>query len=901
MSQELGQSEEGERKTLPIERGFPIEQLNDLAEKEGYGGARQWYRPVYTMHKWWARRLGSVFRSLCLYTLADDPNKIEIHDTGENHQLSDYQGDDYNVEQILHAITLSDSDSLWSLYPKDVRIKDKKILDPFMGGGTSIVEASRFGVEAHGRDLNPVAWFVTKKELETGKTDAAELESAFEQIESDLKDKLKGYYKTPCPNHPDDHDADVMNSFWVKQLDCISCDNTVSLFEDYRVGKGRYDNSDKYHVYCPNCESVVLVDDWRSESICENCNYEFVPEDGTMSGSDYLCDSCGQKYSVTDAIEEQSGFDIEYYALEYYCEICDEKHGYDKEKVKNYKSTQPYDIDLFNEAKSEWESRKNLHEYVPQQDIPVGAKTAASSIDGSDVFRHGYQKWQDMFNERQLLSLSLLMERIDKIDNQNTKEYLLLTLTDSLRRNTMMIGYNYAGNQVSNLFRNKALDPPTRPAEGNIWGAKYGTCTFQSTWNKVIRGVKWGNSPSERYIEYPRSDSYPSIPFNENIDEPQTVETEPFDLPVGENATVSQGDVRDLDMENEYDAVITDPPYYDNIIYSELSDFFYVWQKILLEDVYDCFEYEKTPRTDSIVANPSLGKGAEEFETELAEAFEAIRKSLKDDGVLAFTYHHSDSESWGELLESLCQAGFEVTATYPITADISKFVEGEAVSFDIIIVGRPAGKREPISWNSLRRNIYRTAQRTRKQLEEERDLSRGDIGVVEMGRCFHEYSKHHGKVERAGETMTAKEVVDEIYGVIQHGSDIGEIDVFLDLLETPDASYDDLNKLSRGTNATPERMEDMQLYRMDDGFKLGTWDDEKRIAYIQSRVESDEELTDLDKAQFLRWRWEQGKSVSEYLGKWEITDDLRELCEGLADATGDDTYRNILESRLSDF
>lgn len=94
------------------------------------------------------------------------------------------------------------------------------------------------------------------------------------------------------------------------------------------------------------------------------------------------------------------------------------------------------------------------------------------------------------------------------------------------------------------------------------------------------------------------------------------------------------------------------------------------------------------------------------------------------------------------------------------------------------------------------------------------------------------------EVKRADETMTAKEVVDEIYGVIQHGSDISEIDVFLDLLETPDASYDDLNKFTRGTDVTPECMEDMSLYRMDDGFRLGTWDDGKRIAYIQSRVDN---------------------------------------------------------------
>jgi adenine-specific DNA methylase len=490
-----------------------------------------------------------------------------------------------------------------------------------------------------------------------------------------------------------------------------------------------------------------------------------------------------------------------------------------------------------------------------------------------------------MYNDRQLLAISKILRSIDAIDDQNLKEFLLLAISDALRYNSMMVGYHQSRNHIDNLMRTNRLNPPLYPAENNVWGGEYGSGTFTAMFDQVRSAVEYAKNPTERYID----------------ESGDTIETKPFSQPIGSNSVVTQGDARKIDAENEYDAVITDPPYYNNVLYSELSDYFYVWQKTVLESEYECFEPDHTPRSESIVVNPASGKGDEEFETELRQAFSRIRTALKEDGVLSFTYHHSSSESWGELLEALCDVGFTVTATYPISADMNKFLEGESVEFDIVIVARPSDERNPISWNSLRRNIYRTANKTRQRLEENRDLSRGDIGVVEMGRCFHEYSKHHGKVQRAGETMTAKEVVDEIYGVIQHGSDIGEIDVFLDLLETPGASYDDLNKLCRGTNATPERMEDMRLYRMDDGFKLGTWDDEKRIAYIQSRVDSDEELTDLDKAQFLRYRWEHGKSVSEYLGKWEVTDDLRELCEGLADATGDDTYRNILESRLSDF
>jgi len=398
----------------------------------------------------------------------------------------------------------------------------------------------------------------------------------------------------------------------------------------------------------------------------------------------------------------------------------------------------------------------------------------------------------------------------------------------------------------------------------------------------VLKGVEYANNPTERTIQ-----------------DGKTAESKPFAHTFGDDFELHQGDMRKLDYENEFDAVITDPPYYDNIIYSEVADYFYVWQKVILEDKYPGFDQDKTPRAESIVTNPYLDKTAEDFESELEQAFSVIRRALKDNGTLSFTYHHSDSESWGELLESLCNVGFEVTATYPISADINKFISGEAVSFDIIVVARPIDDTEPASWNSLRRDIYRTARRTRTQLEENRDLSRGDIGVMEMGACFREYSKHHGKVQRDGEIMDAKEVVGEIYGIIQEASDIGVEDVFIDLLDTANVSYDDVNKLCRGTNASPDDLKETCLYNQDDGFELGTWDNEKRRAYIQERVNGDggDHLSNLDKLQFLRYRYEKGQAVQNYVEKWDVDDDLRELAGRLADVTEDDTYTRVLGDR----
>ena len=878
MSQESGSSpDQRERTELPIERGFPIERINEIAEKEGR--AKMHYRPIYTMHKWWARRLGCVFRSICLYTLLDDPEKVSVFEPGQaDETLAGWgNGDEtLDIASLIERVDMSDPESLWELYPKDVRVEAQKVLDPFMGGGTSLVEASRFGAEVVGNDLNPVAWFVTKKQLEAGQTDVEELEAAFEQLEEDVADEIKQYYKTPCPHC--ENDADVMYNFWVKELDCVSCESTVPLFKDYRVAKGRYENDDKYNIVCPDCGSVTLVDDWQSESACVDCGHAFIPKEGNVSrGGKYNCPDCGQKYPIKDATQEQDGYNLRLHTIEYYCGHCD-KNNKEKSIYKGYKKAEEADIELFEDAKKHWEENTDLHEYVPDEKIPPGHMTS----ERNPIFDHGYTEWTDFFNPRQLLSLSKLLKSIDSIENQEYKEYLLLNLSESLNYNSQLCAYNPTYNKNTNAFKSNSFDTPTEPVEGNVWGTRYGTGSFTAMWDMIMKGVEYANAPTERFIT-----------------NGETKKTEPFNQIIGENFELHQGDARSIKNENEFDAVITDPPYYDNIMYSEVADYFYVWQKILLGGVYPGFDQDKTPRAESIVTNPFLDKTAEDFESELGQAFSTIKRALKNDGVLTFTYHHSDSESWGELLESLCEVGFEVTATYPLTADINKFIKGEAVSFDIVVIARPLDDTEPASWKSLRRDIYRTARQTRSQLEANRDLSRGDIGVMEMGACFREYSKHHGKVQRDGEIMTAKEVVQEIYGIIQEASDIGVEDVFLDLLDSANVSYDDVNKLCRGTNATPEDLKAACLYNQDDGFALGTWDNEKRQAYIQERAngDSDDHLSNLDKLQFLRYRYEKGQAVQNYVDKWGVDDDLRELAGRLADVTGDDAYTRVLGDR----
>ncbi|MEW6215619.1 MAG: DNA methyltransferase, partial [Nitrospirota bacterium] len=156
-----------------IEKTMPVEYLNVVAMAEGNAK-----KPVYQMHKWWARRLGSVFRMITLSAFSDERE--------------------------------SDND-IWHKFCNGANLNGVIVLDPFMGGGTTIVEALRLGCKVIGVDINPVAWFTSKKESEP--VDLADLDASFQKLEKSAGKFIKQYYRTKCPYG---HNAEVMYYFWVK-------------------------------------------------------------------------------------------------------------------------------------------------------------------------------------------------------------------------------------------------------------------------------------------------------------------------------------------------------------------------------------------------------------------------------------------------------------------------------------------------------------------------------------------------------------------------------------------------------------------------------------------------------------------------------------------------------------
>jgi adenine-specific DNA methylase len=207
--------------------------------------------------------------------------------------------------------------------------------------------------------------------------------------------------------------------------------------------------------------------------------------------------------------------------------------------------------------------------------------------------------------------------------------------------------------------------------------------------------------------------------------------------------------------------------------YAELADFWYVWLRLLLKQRYPHFAPEYTPKVEEIVENRTRGKSEEDFYAGLAEVFSRIHKSLPDDGILAFTFHHKDEQGtvWEGLLTTLCKAGYEIAAIYPIQAEAesSTHHQGkENITYDLIHVCR---KRrdvpQPRSWAGIRQEVRRKARQELEAIQKGRygnqPLAEGDRRLICIGKCLELYSAHYDKVlDHEGKTLPLRSALRDI-------------------------------------------------------------------------------------------------------------------------------------------
>jgi len=206
-------------------------------------------------------------------------------------------------------------------------------------------------------------------------------------------------------------------------------------------------------------------------------------------------------------------------------------------------------------------------------------------------------------------------------------------------------------------------------------------------------------------------------------------------------------------------------------MYSELSDFFYVWLREGLKKNYDNFQSELTPKFSEVIKNDVQNKDDNFYIKGLTRVFKESRKKMKDKGIMAFSFHHQNNKAWGAVLKAVLDAGLYITAIYPVQAEMSGslHIQYKAnVEYDMIIVCRKRlSQPDEKSWNKLKDKLSFQISDIINDLEDkDNDLSMGDIFIIALGKCLEVYSQYYPNVMEKGEKVSVEKAINDVQEII---------------------------------------------------------------------------------------------------------------------------------------
>lgn len=619
-----------------IELDFPVIEVSQLAQRESW--RKEINRPIYYIHKWWAKRLGSVFRAIAIASLTS--------------------------EQSFD----------WEKFYTQQSFQDKVVLDPFMGSGTTLGEALKLGCKVIGCDINPVSTFIVRQALT--RVTEKELREAFHRIEEEVAKEIQQYYQTQDPETGEL--IPVLYYFWVKVVETPESES-IPLFSNYVFSKNAYPKKKpKSQIICPRCWGISIDRFDSTETNCPNCYLKFNPQEGTTKGQ-YVKSSSGRRYKVKDLIATKNT------ALQHrmYAMLALRSNG---EKI--YLPVREEDLQLFCEAKKQ----------LASEEIPLPQIAVRSGYNTDQARGYNYFQWKDFFNERQLLCLGLLLRSILKIDNRKVREQFLCLFSSTLEFNNLFCTFKGEGTgAVRHMFSHHILKPEKMPLENCVWGTSKSSGTFSTLFESRL-------IPAKRYLDDPYELFLDRDLFGEVAGSSKVTCSKPIDVSLVESweefssndkaALVMNGSSDNLNISNEsVDLVITDPPYFDFIHYSELSDFFFSWLAPTLRNDYSFFKGESSSSLGEVQhSDPRY------FAGQLEKVFSECYRVLKHEGLLVFSFHHSRPEGWAAIFQAVQSSGLRIVAAHPVYGELSvsspKSSTKDPISLDAILVCKKVGSQE---------------------------------------------------------------------------------------------------------------------------------------------------------------------------------------------------------------
>ncbi|GAA1915414.1 DUF1156 domain-containing protein [Nocardioides marmoribigeumensis] len=655
-----------------IEVALPLETINRESAREK--SIRHGHPS--TLHLWWARRPLAAARAVIFAQLVDDPSSRPDEFPTEELQRKERERLHSLIERLVVWENIRDKKLLAEAHAEILKSTDGEpptILDPFAGGGTIPLEAQRLGLEARASDLNPVAVLINKALIEipptfrgqppvypgladaeirlwTGAEGLAADVRAYGRWMRDEAEKRIGHLY-PQAALPDGGRAPVIAWIWARTVTCPNpaCGIEMPLVRSWWLGKKKGKEAYVVPVVVPDT-SNPSGQRVRFEIGHDKAGAPSAAGDGTVSKTGAVCLACEAAVDLNYVRAEGRAGRIGVTLMAVVAEGNRQRIYVDPTDEHSYAA----DVDRPDD--------------IPDTPLPAEAL-------GFRVQSYGMKSWADLFTNRQLVALTTFSDLVTEarariIADGGTDAYadaVATYLGMGVSRMTdianALCRWENTKEQVRNLFGRQAISMLWDFGETRPFGKAAGA--YEVSLGNLVKTIADTGGPI--------------------------------------------GEVRQADASSRsYDGVLisTDPPYYDNIGYSDLSDFFYVWLRRSLRKVQpDLLATMLVPKAEELVANPYRhdGKqGAREFfENGFRDVFAHARETASTEYPITVWYAFKQSDSdeagtastgWETLLEGMIHAGWMITSTWPTRSELGNRMRGQesnALASSIVLSLRP--------------------------------------------------------------------------------------------------------------------------------------------------------------------------------------------------------------------
>lgn len=697
-----------------------------------------------TLHLWWARRPLAACRAILMGLLLPDPcdsncpekfkslarnilprvqGSVGSSDLDLRIELLRFMGDFANWDNVASPTYL---EAARGLVKAAYGSEPPLVVDPFAGGGSIPLEALRLGCDAFASDLNPVACLILKTMLEDVPRRGIGFADELRKLSADIKAIAEKSLADLYPRSS--NETKPIAYLWARTIICDSCGAEIPLVRSFWLSKKSKKKRALRHSVCRSKSgkvSSVSFDVFEPKKDVE------VPS-GTVRRGKATCICCQLVMPlerVRAQLAEQHGgtevlFDAEGKRVGGPTLLCvvtmregSEGRDYELPTGKDFRAVHQAQQRLKSASRAQLQHGLSA---VPKEPLPPQGTL------GFRVQRYGMTSWGDLFTSRQKLVMLTLLEALQQTKehySEQAVDFVALAVSRFSDISNALCQWESSKTQVRHLFTRQAVSMLWDFAEAGVLGGQAGD--FETTLGTMIRVLE-------------------SLPVS-----------------VG-RAQVQIADATQQVLPEESTSVwFTDPPYYDAIPYSDLSDFFFVWLKRalpghpLLRDPFDARNPLTPKEREAVQDETKLVQGKpkdrEFFETMMARSFAVGRESLSTSGIGCVVFAHKTTEGWESLLYGIVRANWVITASWPILTEAANRLrarDSAALATSVHLICRPRADDAGVGdWASVLGELPNKVGEWIERLQAE-GIRGADLVFACIGPAMEVYSRYR-KVEDA--------------------------------------------------------------------------------------------------------------------------------------------------------